>query len=874
MRTFKYLITTILILAPIIVFACGGEDTFLNDNGIISNSRVSSSLKYTNVNYMPNDAYGILLKALRNSRFKEEKFIFRKAEYVHGKLVYQFESKNYFENINEEYHFGPVNQNNHKVRVDVDAMSGNVYLASGCGGAPSQNVYTATNVDKYIDFGNIYKKPFIQNNTGFISLKLDRQIDIDGHLNEKEWENALSQYFYTGKGDSKFYTEIKSRYDNKFLYFGVKTDSPYWLSLMFKKDPNMGMMWEYKDAFLMKSDGTVTDTHFAQKKDKSYYLQRDKNDNIVDFAASQDGFYTYEFKVKLNSNDKEDVPFSANNDYSVVLLTGNTKDHYGIFTLDDAHKNHDHSKANKNHVNVQASSEEIFRIGGLPDKNLFGDDITTAAGMLKSSFLGSYTPDKRYVPLTYSDMSKNLSLSILTFFAFLIISSVILLFKKEKLGKAGLYSKLLNSRYFHVFLTLPTVLVFLIIAFTGLFGEQMPRENLATIITWIIWWNLLVFSIILAGRLWCRICPFALFGDLVQRLHCFNKRLPGIFRNYYLQIILFVILTYLFVRFGIDKSPFYTAVLLLVLTASAGIFSLIFKRRTFCRYVCPIGGALGVYSVISPIQVEKDSAETCNSHNKKACITSCRTFENPVKMQNSIYCDYCMECFNACDKSNLKLSRKRFVVGSATKTLLSSAEAVGSYLLFGVVLVQTLSMTSIKTNAEQYIANIIGNQWAFATFFSLTVLTPLILALVIFSISGLFSKKSENKKVTIGTLSGESAIALIPISLGLHLSHNFSHLVEEIGLVYPGIIGGLQKLGTFSSLYADFNVDPIISGAGPVFSLQSVFMAGFTSVSLYILKRRNMLGKSAKISLSVGFITLSVLLIYVLSLPMAGGHVH
>ncbi len=55
----------------------------------------------------------------------------------------------------------------------MDAMTGIVYLASGCGGSPSQKVYTPTRFDKYIDFGDIYKKPFIQNSIGFISLSLE-----------------------------------------------------------------------------------------------------------------------------------------------------------------------------------------------------------------------------------------------------------------------------------------------------------------------------------------------------------------------------------------------------------------------------------------------------------------------------------------------------------------------------------------------------------------------------------------------------------------------------------------------------------------------------------------------------------------------------
>src|SRR3989304_950391 len=43
------------------------------------------------------------------------------------------------------------------------------------------------------------------------------------------------------------------------------------------------------------------------------------------------------------------------------------------------------------------------------------------------------------------------------------------------------------------------------------------------------------------------------------------------------------------------------------------------ERRAFCRYVCPMGGFIGLYSQVAPVEMRVDSRATCAACQTKAC---------------------------------------------------------------------------------------------------------------------------------------------------------------------------------------------------------------------------------------------------------------
>jgi hypothetical protein len=262
----------------------------------------------------------------------------------------------------------------------------------------------------------------ISNNTNFIARKTGNLINIDGKISPEEWKDTGHRYFYLGTykphglyDDHEkpyYYVEVWTQVDDENIYFAVKTDTPYWIGLMFKNDPNLGMLGAYKDAKVMKSSGEVSDRYFTQRPNKTFFLKPDEEDNILSKGHFQNDFYMYELAFPLKTEDPKDVPFEYGKAYNMLLVVGNTLEHFGIFTLDDAHANHAHSKNNEEHVDVWASNETTFRIGTAAEKDIYGNPVIPAF----TSFDSGYDPSKNknhfhYAGVSLKEFTKRSSIS-------------------------------------------------------------------------------------------------------------------------------------------------------------------------------------------------------------------------------------------------------------------------------------------------------------------------------------------------------------------------------------------------------------------------------------------------------------------------------
>lgn len=135
---------------------------------------------------------------------------------------------------------------------------------------------------------------------------------------------------------------------------------------------------------------------------------------------------------------------------------------------------------------------------------------------------------------------------------------------------------------------------------------------------WDIWHPMLVFTVILLGRLWCFACPIGAVGDWTQSLFSLNKKYPEKYRNLWIAIILFI---FIFATerhlFMFTRNPVGTAYLLLSFTALAVAMNMVFEKRSFCRYIYPIGLVLGIFSMLSLIELRCKSRRICHEHEIK-----------------------------------------------------------------------------------------------------------------------------------------------------------------------------------------------------------------------------------------------------------------
>jgi len=911
-----------LLLLYSLAIACGGVNVILDDKPSESAfKKISTSRGHmyfdrngnllfnrSKVKISPARAEAIVNKFVREKvPYLKRGFKFRKLELVHGRLIYQYESIDQLSGYNGKYHLGPVNFIVDHLILDVDALTGELFIANGCGAAPGQ-LLARYNPEDIHEVEQLKYGPYISDDTNFIARNTGNTIKIDGIISEDEWKNTGHRYFYIGEFSPHkqnqphkkpfYHVEIWSQISNGNIYFAVKTDTPYWIGLLFKDDPNLGMLWSYKDAKVLKSNGEITDRHFIQRQNGTFFLKRDRMDNIIAASSRQDNLYTYEFAFPLNTGDREDIEFIKGRAYNMLVVVGNTLEHYGIFTMDPAHKNHAHSKNNKEHADVWASNETTLRIGTPPQTDIFGNkaepSFTTYVSGLDPSrnethyhYAGHITSgiSNRALLVNYINIS-TIFIGLLGM-AFLFIKTKdtrIDTSRKTKdvdLFRYQALKGLVSSKYYRSIFTIPVLLIFIVIIFAGALDTQDGRQNIATVYTWTLWWSLIIFSFILFGRLWCMMCPFAFIGDIAQRFISLKKRLPQWLQNMGFQIIAFVALTFAYAHYSLYQKPFATSLLILGILVASVMVSIIFQRRTFCRYICPIGAVIGLYSLISPFKITSNSKIKCTNHRSKTCSSTCPMLEDPYNLDSNLYCNFCMKCLHSCPGNNLSIKYRGFGRDIINGMRRSSIEAMASLILFGIVLFETLSMTSAFPQIKKYLAGLLGIYTSGTTIFSITYIIIITLPALLFIIFcyGL-SRWIVKEEISAKLLIKELAFPFIPLGIGLHLAHNMNHLFVEAPVAVPATIRLLRKVGLFSSYSINWNPMPII-GSKLAFTLQMLSIVSGFIFALYLLyktlKRLNITFYSmAKIALTMviyAVITVTVTF-YMIGLPMNGRHIH
>jgi hypothetical protein len=792
--------------------------------------------------------------------------------------------------------------------LDVDAKTGNLYLASGCGSAPAKLLYKYNPYD-FVGYTPVSSEPFVSDNTNFIAVKTGNSITVDGRIETDEWKNTGHKYFYLGtytphkQGDMHkspyYYAEVWAQIDDNNIYFAVKTDTPNWVGIMFKNDPNLGMLWSYVDAKVMKSNGEITDRYFKRREDKTYYLQNDEQDDIISAAHHQNDFYSYEFAFPLKTNDRRDINFEAGRAYNMLLLIGNTLEHYGIFTLDKAHANHDHSQNNKEHTDVWASNETVLRIGHPPDRDIYGNPVKISL----ASFDSGYRPDRdnnhfHYAHAAPADFPERSSFTtyavVMTIFLALTGAGLIIYrFRTSPpsdearhttagidLMKIRWVNRFVTWKYFRHIFIIPTLIVFLTITYLGFADTQDGQRNIATVFTWTLWWSLIIFTFIFAGRFWCMMCPFAAISDFVQKIVSFNRKLPAALQNMNIQTVGFLVLTWAFTIFAFGSNPYVTAVVILVILMAAVLTSVVYERRSFCRHLCPIGAVIGIYSMVAPLEVRSCSRTRCNIHKRKTCADACPMLESPEDMDNNIYCNLCMKCQPACPSGNIGLRLRSFGKDIYASLRRSSSEAMAALLLLGVVVVETLAMTSSWKPLENRLSemlNLASQPVVYTIMFILVLLIPvLIFYIMCYSLRVWIGKEEfTTKDIVI-----KFAFIFIPLGVGLHFAHNIQHLLLESPIVIPATVRFLQDLGVGESLAVNWNPSPWI-GLKPVFFIQMSILITSLLFTLYLLYRllgrlKKPLSHIYKMSLAMSIYALIIVIsaIYMLGLPMSGRHVH
>ena len=400
--------------------------------------------------------------------------------------------------------------------------------------------------------------------------------------------------------------------------------------------------------------------------------------------------------------------------------------------------------------------------------------------------------------------------------------------------------KILKLRSFQFLIILPNFIVFYLFIISSLWGSPVGNRNIAIIFVWILWWFVLKAIIVpLGGRIWCMMCPLPApaewlsrksftavrfigkpFKTLHHRFIGLQKDWPKLMDNIWLQNILFLAL----ISFGIIliTRPVATAFLFLAILVISLLLALIYRRRVFCQYLCPVGGFLGTYSMASMTELRAVDFDTCKKHKEKSCYAggpggwACPWKQYIGTMKRNNYCGLCTECIKSCPKDNVGVFIRPF---GSDRILKGYDEMFNVIIMLVVAIVFSITMSgpwSIIKDA----ANVTESRQIVP--FLIYVALIWILALGVFP--GIFvisaraakrlAKSQESNRIFILRL----AYILLPIGIFAWIAFSLPMLMVNYGYILNVLsdpLGlGWDILGTATFPFQPFYPEsiPIIQG--------------------------------------------------------------
>ena len=373
-------------------------------------------------------------------------------------------------------------------------------------------------------------------------------------------------------------------------------------------------------------------------------------------------------------------------------------------------------------------------------------------------------------------------------------------------------------------LRLVFVLLFVFVICAGLFGSQLSSDNIAPLLTWTLWWGGLVLVILYAGSAWCYVCPWDAIADWVEGLRVWGVKKDGLglglivprkWRTIWIATLMFIALTWLELGFGVTMNPRATAWLALAILCAAFMSAFIFERKAFCRYACPVGRIIGIYSMFAPTEVRAEKPDVCRSCRTQSCYKgnatgeACPTSLYIPAMRENTNCVGCMECVKSCESDNVAFNLRPWGSDFLAEHRARFDEAALALVLVILAAFHGLTMTSIwRTTLERLeMETGLGRTAMFSMTMMLLMIGPLLLYAVLMGLSFRLGRSGDHSYRDYFI---RYAYTLVPIALFYHLAHNSEHLLMEgqkiVALSSDPFGWGWNLFGS-----ADWTLAPLVS---------------------------------------------------------------
>ena len=229
------------------------------------------------------------------------------------------------------------------------------------------------------------------------------------------------------------------------------------------------------------------------------------------------------------------------------------------------------------------------------------------------------------------------------------------------------------------------MLAFVPVTLMGFIGPQDRGDSITLHLFWAWWWPFYLLLFPILGRLWCSVCPFMITAEWLRKLSLWifprslkpwNTKALNRWGAWWLWGGFVAI--YIWEKlWDLPHTAYLSAWLLMIITAGAIIFSLIYERRLWCRYLCPIGGMNGLFAKLSILEL-RSTQQVCGSQcstfgcykgseatpvnfsdplpTEGQATGGCPLYSHPAQLKDNRDCMFCMTCLKACPNRSVQLN--------------------------------------------------------------------------------------------------------------------------------------------------------------------------------------------------------------------------
>jgi transcriptional regulator with AAA-type ATPase domain/NAD-dependent dihydropyrimidine dehydrogenase PreA subunit len=339
-----------------------------------------------------------------------------------------------------------------------------------------------------------------------------------------------------------------------------------------------------------------------------------------------------------------------------------------------------------------------------------------------------------------------------------------------------------------------TFTVFALVVAVLILGPQSRDMNFALNFFWAWWWLGILVAFPFIGRLWCSVCPFMIYGEVAQKLSLwlFPRQLRPWPRQEAEQwggwflFGLFALILLWEELWDLENTAYLSACLLLLITAGAVVFSLLFERRFWCRYLCPIGGMNGLFAKLSVIELRAQQgtcSATCTTYQcykggpqkgEGLETNGCPLYSHPAQLEDNRDCVLCMTCLKACPHRSVEINLRPPGIELWTTHTPSYYEVCLLFLLWGAVFLHRLPEIESQFGWNLHLDHF----GIHAGVSAIALLVPGAIALLAYGITRLLNPlcKRPFKELAYGYL---------PFVLGANIAHYLKLGLTEAGRIIP-----------------------------------------------------------------------------------------